>query len=67
MTYSIKSLIENLLSELGKNDTQYKGKIRSILEEQIKPCLTEMLQALCEQYGEDILHDYEEIIKELIN
>ena len=44
-----------------------KGKIRSILEEQIKPCLTEMLQALCEQYGDDVLHDYEEIIKELIN
>ena len=30
-TYSIKSLIENLLSELGKNDTQYKGKISQFL------------------------------------
>ena len=29
MTYSIKSLIENLLSELGKNDIQYKGKFRN--------------------------------------
>ena len=31
MTYSIKSLIENLLSELGKNDIQYKGKISKFL------------------------------------
>lgn len=31
MAYSIKSLIENLLSELGKNDTQYKGKISKFL------------------------------------
>ena len=31
MAYSIKSLIENLLSELGKNDIQYKGKISKFL------------------------------------
>ena len=31
MTYSIKFLIENLLSELGKNDIQYKGKISKFL------------------------------------
>jgi len=31
MTYSIKYLIENLLSELGKNDIQYKGKISKFL------------------------------------
>ena len=31
MTYSIKSLIENLLSELGKNDIQYNGKISKFL------------------------------------
>ena len=31
MTYSIKSLIENLLSELGKNDIQYKGKISKLI------------------------------------
>ena len=64
-----------LVGEFNRLNKQYsrvrtdieKGKIRSILEEQIKPCLTEMLQALCEQYGDDVLHDYEEIIKELIN
>ena len=39
----------------------------SILEKQIKPCLTEMLQALSEQYGEAVLSDYEDIIKELVS
>ena len=34
---------------------------------QIKPCLEDMLQALSEQYGEDVLNDYEEIIKELVS
>ena len=49
-----------------KNDLE-RGKVRAILEKQIKPCLTEMLQALSEQYGEDVLSDYEDIIKELVN
>ncbi|MBM9832568.1 hypothetical protein IAG15_15550, partial [Enterococcus faecalis] len=49
-----------------KNDLE-RGKIRSILEQQLKPCLTEMLQALSNQYGEEVLHDYEEIIKELVS
>lgn len=49
-----------------KNDLE-RGKIRSILEQQLKPCLTEMLQALSNQYGEGVLHDYEEIIKELVS
>ena len=70
-----KSTLLLLVGEFNRLNKQYsrvrtdleKGKIRSILEEQIKPCLTEMLQALCEQYGDDVLHDYEEIIKELIN
>ena len=44
-----------------------KGKIRAILEHQLKPCLTEMLQALSDQYGEEVLSDYEEIIKELVS
>ena len=48
-----------------QNDLE-KGKIKAILESQLKPCLTEMLQAISEQYGEDVLNDYEEIIKELI-
>nr|WP_269206550.1 hypothetical protein [Streptococcus equi] len=49
-----------------KNDLE-RGKIRSILEQQLKPCLTEMLQVLSNQYGEGVLHDYEEIIKELVS
>lgn len=42
-------------------------KVRAILEKQIKPCLTEMLGALSEQYGEAVLSDYEDIIKELVS
>ncbi|MCF1284359.1 hypothetical protein [Streptococcus sinensis] len=49
-----------------QNDLE-KGKIRAILEQQLKPCLTEMLQALSDQYGEEVLRDYEEIIKELVS
>ena len=49
-----------------QNDLE-KGKIRAILEHQLKPCLTEMLQVLSNQYGEEVLCDYEEIIKELVS
>ena len=49
-----------------KNELE-RGKVRAILEKQIKPCLTEMLQALSEQYGEAVLSDYEDIIKELVS
>ena len=42
---------ENLFSKY--NDLE-KGKIRSNLEEKIKPSLTEMLQALSEQYGDAV-------------
>ena len=48
-------------------DSINKSKVRAILEKQIKPCLTEMLQALSEQYGEAVLSDYEDIIKELVS
>lgn len=48
-----------------KNDLE-KGKIRAILEHQLKPCLIEILQSLSELYGEEVLSDYEEIIKELV-
>lgn len=69
-----KSTLLLLIGEFNRLNKQYakvqsnleKGKIRAILENQLKPCLTEMLQALAEQYGEDVLSDYEEIIKELI-
>lgn len=69
-----KSTLLLLIGEFNRLNKQYakvqsdleKGKNRAILEKQLKPCLTEMLQALAEQYGEDVLNDYEEIIKELI-
>ena len=70
-----KSTLLLLIGEFNRLNKQYsklkndleRGKIRAILEKQIKPCLTEMLQALSEQYGEDVLSDYEDIIKELVN
>ena len=69
-----KSTLLLLVGEFNRLNKKYvkvqsdleKGKIRAIIEKQLKPCLTEMLQALAEQYGEDVLNDYEEIIKELI-
>lgn len=69
-----KSTLLLLIGEFNRLNKQYlevqndleKGKIKAILESQLKPCLTEMLQAISEQYGEDVLNDYEEIIKELI-
>lgn len=70
-----KSTLLLLIGEFNRLNRRYtevtsdleKGKIRSILEMQIKPCLEDMLQALSEQYGEDVLNDYEEIIKELVS
>ena len=70
-----KSTLLLLIGEFNRLNKQYsklkndleRGKIRAILEKQIKPCLTEMLQALSEQYGEDVLSDYEDIIKELVS
>lgn len=70
-----KSTLLLLIGEFNRLNKQYsklkndleRGKVRAILEKQIKPCLTEMLQALSEQYGEDVLSDYEDIIKELVN
>ena len=64
-----------LIGEFNRLNKQYgevqndleKGKIRAILEYQLKPCLTEMLQALSDQYGQEVLNDYEVIIKELVN
>ena len=70
-----KSTLLLLIGEFNRLNKQYKklknelerGKVRAILEKQIKPCLTEMLQALSEQYGEAVLSDYEDIIKELVS
>lgn len=70
-----KSTLLLLIGEFNRLNRRYtevtsdleKGKIRSIIEMQIKPCLEDMLQALSEQYGEDVLNDYEEIIKELVS
>ena len=70
-----KSTLLLLISEFNRLNKQYqklkneleRGKVRAILEKQIKPCLTEMLQALSEQYGEAVLSDYEDIIKELVS
>ena len=64
-----------LIGEFNRLNKQYskltndleRGKVRAILEKQIKPCLTEMLGALSEQYGEAVLSDYEDIIKELVS
>ena len=70
-----KSTLLLLIGEFNRLNRQYsetendleKGKIRALLEHQLKPCLTEMLQALSDQYGEEVLNDYEEIIKELVS
>ena len=70
-----KSTLLLLIGEFNRLNKQYqklkneleRGKVRAILEQQIKPCLTEMLEALSEQYGEDVLSDYEDIIKELVS
>ena len=70
-----KSTLLLLMGEFNRLNKQYqklkneleRGKVRAILEKQIKPCLTEMLQALSEQYGEAVLSDYEDIIKELVS
>ena len=70
-----KSTLLLLIGEFNRLNKQYqklqneleRGKVRAILEQQIKPCLTEMLQALSEQYGESVLSDYEDIIKELVS
>lgn len=70
-----KSTLLLLIGEFNRLKKQYqklkneleRGKVRAILEKQIKPCLTEMLQALSEQYGEAVLSDYEDIIKELVS
>ena len=70
-----KSTLLLLIGEFNRLNKQYqklkneleRGKVRAILEQQIKPCLTEMLEALSEQYGEAVLSDYEDIIKELIS
>ena len=70
-----KSTLLLLIGEFTRLNKQYqklkneleRGKVRAILEKQIKPCLTEMLQALSEQYGEAVLSDYEDIIKELVS
>ena len=76
-TYELqtKSTLLLLIGEFNRLNKQYgevqndleKGKIRAILEYQLKPCLTEMLQALSDQYGQEVLNDYEVIIKELVN
>lgn len=76
-TYELQttSTLLLLIGEFNRLNRQYgevqndleKGKIRAILEHQLKPCLTEMLQALSDQYGEEVLSDYEEIIKELVS
>ncbi|MDU2328178.1 MAG: hypothetical protein E7D87_11300, partial [Streptococcus salivarius] len=52
-----KSTLLLLIGEFNRLNKQYqklkneleRGKVRAILEKQIKPCLTEMLQALSEQ------------------
>lgn len=70
-----KSTLLLLIGEFNRLNKQYqklkneleRGKVRAILEKQIKPCLTEMLRALSEQYGEAVLSDYEDIIKELVS
>ena len=70
-----KSTLLLLIGEFNRLNKQYqklkneleRGKVRAILEQQIKPCLTEMLQALSDQYGEAVLSDYEDIIKELVS
>lgn len=70
-----KSTLLLLIGEFNRLNKQYqklkneleRGKVRAILEKQIKPCLTEMLQGLSEQYGEAVLSDYEDIIKELVS
>ena len=70
-----KSILLLLIGEFNRLNKQYqklkneleRGKVRAILEQQIKPCLTEMLEALSEQYGEAVLSDYEDIIKELVS
>ncbi len=70
-----KSTLLLLIGEFNRLNKQYqklkneleRGKVRVILEQQIKPCLTEMLEALSEQYGEAVLSDYEDIIKELVS
>lgn len=70
-----KSTLLLLVGEFNRLNKQYlevkndleKSKIRAILENQLKPCITEMIQALAETYGEEVLHDYEEIIKELVS
>ena len=70
-----KSTLLLLIGEFNRLNKQYqklkneleRGKVRAILEQQIKPCLTEMLEALSEQYGETVLSDYEDIIKELVS
>ena len=70
-----KSTLLLLFGDFNRLNKQYqklkneleRGKVRAILEKQIKPCLTEMLQALSEQYGEAVLSDYEDIIKELVS
>ena len=70
-----KSTLLLLIGEFNRLNKQYqklknkleRGKVRAILEQQIKPCLTEMLEALSEQYGKAVLSDYEDIIKELVS
>lgn len=70
-----KSTLLLLIGEFNRLNKQYqklknkleRGKVRAILEQQIKPCLSEMLEALSEQYGEAVLSDYEDIIKELVS
>lgn len=70
-----KSTLLLLIGEFNRLNKQYqklkneleRGKVRAILEQQIKPCLTEMLEVLSEQYGEAVLSDYEDIIKELVS
>ena len=70
-----KSTLLLLIGEFNRLNKQYqklknkleRGKVRAILEQQIKPCLTEMLEALSEQHGEAVLSDYEDIIKELVS
>jgi len=70
-----KSTLLLLIGEFNRLNKQYskltndleRGKVRAILEKQIKPCLTEMLEALSEQYGEAVLSDYEDIIEELVS
>lgn len=70
-----KSTLLLLIGEFNRLNKQYqklkneleRGKVRAILEQQIKPCLTEMLEALSEQYDKAVLSDYEDIIKELVS